>query len=67
MGYSNRMLNGLLNDDFYGLFTAFVPTFTDFLRCLCQLLQSFTDFYQVYRLLSSFLTFKMFFGIVHIY
>ena len=54
MGYSNRMewlrLNGLLNGNFYGvcadfngLFTAFVPTFTDFSR-VYRLLQTFTDF-----------------------
>ena len=48
MGYSNRIkwlrLNGLLNGDFYGVFTEFVPTFTDFSR-VYRLLQTFIEFF----------------------
>ena len=47
MGYSNRiskMHTCFYGLSFYGLFTAFVPTFTDFYRLL-QTFIEFTDFY----------------------
>ncbi len=47
MGYSNRMEWLRLNGDFYGLFTEFVPTFTDFSQ-VYRLLQTFLEFYQLY-------------------
>ena len=50
MGYSNRiskMHTCFYRLSFYGLFTAFVPTFT--------------DFYRVYRFLLSFLTLNIVF------
>jgi hypothetical protein len=37
-------VNGLQNADFYGLFTAFVPTFREFYRLLSSL-QTFTEFF----------------------
>ncbi len=53
MGYSNRISK--MHTCFYGL------SFYGILRHLCRLLQTFTDFYRVYRFLLSFLTLNIVF------
>ena len=68
MGCFNRIewlrLNGLLNGDFYGLFTAFVPTYTDFSR-VYRLLATFIEFFDfsnVFWYCLNLLSFTDFYG-----